>query len=142
MKTSSAQQKVGVWDTYAHKKDGSVLHFDILAPNDFNDQDKIYEFGKQYVNAKGQPEATINAARCQFCHVEETTAEITEVIAKQGYYILEMDDIPRELPPNPTKKDLVFHLKAHFEQYRFKNFSGVPLEEIQHLLHKEKVNHQ
>ena len=132
-------QHVAVWDTYAHKTDGSVMHFDIIVPVDLKDEDKIYEFGRHYLKAKGYPEATINAERCQFCHIEETSEEITKTISKQGFYILEMDDIPAKLPLNANKRDMVFHLKAHFEQYRFMNFSGVPIEEIQQLLYKEKI---
>ncbi len=137
MNTVNIRPKVAVWDTYAHKKDGSAMHFDIIVPADYKDEDSIYDFGRHFVKAKGQPDATINAARCQFCHVEETTKQVEEAIAKQRYYILEMDDIPKELPSNPSKRDLVFHLKAHYKQYRFSNFSGIPKEEIQQLIVNE-----
>ncbi len=34
--------KVTVWDTYVTKKDGSIMHFDIIAPDTINDEDVIH----------------------------------------------------------------------------------------------------
>ncbi|MEP0365966.1 MAG: hypothetical protein ABJN36_10795 [Cyclobacteriaceae bacterium] len=62
------------------------------------------------------------------------TAEVNKAITKQGHYILEMDEIPKELAPNPTKRELVFHLKVHYKEHRLKNFSFSSVEETQKLL--------
>lgn len=142
MNKSSAYREVAVWDTYVQRKDGSVMHFDIIVPAQVKDQKKIFEYGRQYAKTKGVPDAPINTARCQFCHLETTTADIDKAISYQGYAILEMEDIPKELPSNPNKRQLAFHLKAHFENFRFTNFSGVSTDEIQRLIliEEEKQN--
>ncbi len=31
---TTLQKRVNVWDTYVTKKDGSIMHFDIIAPVD------------------------------------------------------------------------------------------------------------
>ena len=38
----SNKMKVAVWDTYVTKKDGTIMHFDILAPVEITDTTKIY----------------------------------------------------------------------------------------------------
>lgn len=140
--TRRLNNKVGVWEAYAHKKDGSVIHFDIVVPADFNDEDKIFEFGQHYLKTVDQPDASLNATRCQFCHIEETSTEISEAIERRGFYILEMDDIPGELHSNPSKRDMILYLKANFEPHRFRDFTGIPFEEVKELLQKEKDNQQ
>ncbi|GJM28393.1 MAG: hypothetical protein DHS20C17_10280 [Cyclobacteriaceae bacterium] len=134
MKKPHTVQEVAVWDTYVNKQDGSVMHFDIIVPAHIQDQEKIFEFGEQYVKQKGELAVNIDVTHCQFCHVETITKDIADAISKQGYYILEMEDIPGKLSPNPTRRDLALYLKAHFEKYRFTNFSGVSSEEIQRLI--------
>ncbi len=130
--------EVAVWDTFVYKADGSVMHFDILVPTHVNDKQKIFRYGKDYVKSKGETSAAIDTSHCQFCHVESPGAEVEHAISKQGHYILEMEDIPRELPMDPTRRDMVLYLKAHFEKYRFANFSGVGSEELRHLLQVEQ----
>ena len=39
--------QVAVWDTYVTKKDGSVMHFDIVAPYAIKDEVIIQEYGKE-----------------------------------------------------------------------------------------------
>ena len=48
--------QVAVWDTYVTKKDGTVMHFDIIAPSTMKDEITIQEYGKEYLKSKGQPE--------------------------------------------------------------------------------------
>ena len=40
------KMEVAVWDTYVTKKDGSVMHFDIIAPSSVKDTAVIYEYGR------------------------------------------------------------------------------------------------
>ena len=40
--------QVAVWDTYVTKKDGAVMHFDIIAPDHIRDEKTIHAFGKEY----------------------------------------------------------------------------------------------
>ncbi|RYD82581.1 MAG: DUF2024 family protein [Sphingobacteriales bacterium] len=37
--------QVAVWDTYVTKKDGSVMHFDIIAPSTIKDEATIFAYG-------------------------------------------------------------------------------------------------
>ena len=46
--------QVAVWDTYVTKKDGVVMHFDIIAPNHIKDEKTIHTFGKEYLLSKNQ----------------------------------------------------------------------------------------
>lgn len=50
--------KVAVWDTYVNKKDGSVMHFDIIAPDHMKDENTIIIFGKDYLQSKNQQDPT------------------------------------------------------------------------------------
>lgn len=82
--------QVAVWDTYVTKKDGSVMHFDILAPSEINNPDTIYGFGLQYLQLKNQEGQPLSSKECAFCHIEKATHEMMLTIQKQGYYIVEM----------------------------------------------------
>lgn len=124
---------IAVWDTYVKKKDGSVMHFDIIAPEAIK-AEKIHEYGRAYLVVKNEAESRLDIEECQFCHIEEPTPEMKAAIDKQGYYILEMDEIPATLPPNPSRRDLILHLRAHYEQYRFMDFKEKSIEEIQNMV--------
>jgi hypothetical protein len=83
--------KVSVWDTYVQKKDGSVMHFDIIAPTIVTDESLIHEMGRSYLSTKNQTGQPLTARQCQFCHQEVATAEMETSIAENGYYIIEME---------------------------------------------------
>lgn len=83
--------RVSIWDTYVKKKDGQVMHFDIVAPETITDEKVIFEMGQQYLEIKGQQGQELNAKQCAFCHQESASPEMEKSIAKQGYYIIEMD---------------------------------------------------
>lgn len=82
--------KVAIWDTYVTKKDGSIMHFDILAPETIKDTAVIYAYGKDYLKSKGQEGQPLSSKECSFCHVETLRPQWEADIKKQGYYILEM----------------------------------------------------
>jgi hypothetical protein len=124
---------IAVWDTYVKKKDGNVMHFDIMLPEGIN-AETIYQYGKQYLQTKNETESKLDIEECQFCHIEEPTSEMKAAIERQGYYILEMDEIPAKLPPNPNRRDLILYLRAHYKEYRFADFKGKTIEEIQGLI--------
>ena len=126
--------KVAVWDTYVTKKDGNVMHFDIIAPDNIKDTDLIYQFGKNYLATKNEADSLLDTDECQLCHIEEPTPEMLESIDNQGYYILEMSEIPTFLPENPTRRDMILHLRAFHKTHRFANFQGKSLEDLQNLL--------
>lgn len=84
--------QVAVWDTYVTKKDGAVMHFDIIAPARITDEKMIHTFGKEYLLSKNQENQPLTAKECRFCHIEKATDEMAAGIEQKGYYILEMQN--------------------------------------------------
>lgn len=84
--------KVAVWDTYVAKKDGSIMHFDILAPEDIKDVTVIYNYGKDYLKSKDQEGQQLSSKECSFCHKETIRPQWEADIKKQGYFIIEMEN--------------------------------------------------
>ncbi len=83
---------IAVWDTYVTKKDGTVMHFDIIAPSEVKDSEVIYAYGKAYLTSKGLTEQSLTAKECTFCHVESIKPMWEDAIIKNGYYIYEMEN--------------------------------------------------
>ncbi len=83
--------KVNVWDTYVTKKDGTVMHFDILAPVEIDDTAVIYNYGMAYLKTKGQEGQPLTAKQCRLCHVETLRPSWESEIADKGYFIIEME---------------------------------------------------
>jgi hypothetical protein len=84
--------QVAVWDTYVTKKDGSLMHFDIIAPDHIKEEEIIYTFGKDYLQSKNQENQPLTAKECSFCHIEKATDEMVLSIQQKGYYIIEMQN--------------------------------------------------
>ncbi|MCB0633867.1 MAG: DUF2024 family protein [Saprospiraceae bacterium] len=84
-------KKVNVWDTYVTKKEGSLMHFDIVAPAEITDPEKIYAFGRQYLKTKDQEGQPLSAKECRLCHLEALRPEWEASIATRGFFIIEMD---------------------------------------------------
>ncbi|UYQ91984.1 DUF2024 family protein [Chitinophaga horti] len=82
--------KVAVYDTYVPKKDGTVMHFDILVPDTMKNEDQVYAYGRSYLQQKEQEGQPMSTKECRFCHIEEATAEVVSDIERQGYSIIEM----------------------------------------------------
>ena len=85
------QNKVNVWDTYVTKKNGHLMHFDIIAPVAVTDTDTIYGYGKEYLAAKGQDGQPLTANQCRLCHIETLSTAWEAEINKKGYFIIEME---------------------------------------------------
>lgn len=81
--------KCAVFDTWVDKKDGSKMHFDIIVPEN-TAYERVVEFGKIYLQQKGQEGQPLSATNCVFCHTELAGKDFTESIESKGYYILEM----------------------------------------------------
>ena len=86
------KMKVAVWDTYVTKKDGSIMHFDILAPVEIKDTAIIYNFGRDYLKTKDQEGQVLSSKQCKFCHVESLRPQWEADIKNQGYFIIEMEN--------------------------------------------------
>lgn len=84
--------KVAVWDTYVTKKDGSTMHFDIIAPEEVKDAHKIHVYGREYLNSKNQYGQPLTSKECRFCHIETIKPHWEEAIRENGYFIIEMEN--------------------------------------------------
>lgn len=83
--------KVSVYDTYVKKKDGTVMHFDILVPDSEKDTVKIHGFGRDYLATKAQAGQPLTSKECRFCHIEQADEAIEQAISTKGYFIIEME---------------------------------------------------
>ena len=83
--------KVAVWDTYVRRKNGTVMHFDIIVPEHIKDEAEICAFGILFLESKGETGQPLTAKECRYCHMERATPEIENNIEKNGYFILEME---------------------------------------------------
>lgn len=84
--------KVAVWDTYVTKKDDSVMHFDIIAPEEIKDPAIIYGYGRDYLKTKGQDGQPLTSNECSFCHIETVPPQWEVKIKQKGYFIIEMEN--------------------------------------------------
>ena len=84
--------KVAVWDTYVTKKDDSVMHFDIIAPEEIKAPEIIYGYGKDYLKNKGQEGQPLTSNECKFCHIETLKPQWEAEINQKGYCIIEMEN--------------------------------------------------
>jgi Domain of unknown function (DUF2024) len=83
---------VAVWDTYVTKKDGTVMHFDIIAPSEIKDPAVIYKYGLEYLKEKGQENQPLSSEECRFCHIEKDREQWSDSVRERGYFIFEMEN--------------------------------------------------
>lgn len=83
---------VAVWDTYVTKKNGLVMHFDIVAPVETNDAAVIHEFGREFLKLKDQEGQTLTSKECKYCHIEQASQLMIDSIEQKGYHIIEMQN--------------------------------------------------
>lgn len=77
---------VKVFDTWVNGKRGR-LHFDVMT----TDEETALRLAKEYLSKIGEPDATITARECQFCHNEPLvmfSAEQQKQFAEQGGFIV------------------------------------------------------
>lgn len=84
-------KQVNIWDTYVTKKEGGLMHFDIVAPVEITDPETIYTFGREYLQTKNQEGQALSARECRLCHLEELRPEWVESIHQKGFFIIEME---------------------------------------------------
>ncbi|AXT58448.1 DUF2024 family protein [Aquimarina sp. MMG015] len=84
--------KIAVWDTYVNRKDGLLMHFDILVSNESMDEDQVLAYGKKYLSTKTFKTLSLTAKECRFCHIETASPEIVNLIETKGYAIIEMEN--------------------------------------------------
>lgn len=79
---------VKVFDTWVSGKQGR-LHFDVMT----TDEETALKLAKAYLAKIGEPEATVTARECQFCHSEPLvmfSAEQQRQLNERGGFILEL----------------------------------------------------
>ncbi|QSE96342.1 DUF2024 family protein [Fulvivirga lutea] len=81
--------QAAVYDTYVTKKDGNLMHFDIVVPANELPK-KVLIYGQNYLESKNQQGQSITTKECQFCHIEEASPEMIRSFSEQGYFIIEM----------------------------------------------------
>ncbi|HTN17351.1 MAG TPA: DUF2024 family protein [Chitinophagaceae bacterium] len=126
--------QVAVWDTYVKNNTGAVVHFDIIVPDTLKDAERIYSFGKEYIQSWGALPEGLSTEQCRFCHIETPLPEMLSAIADKGYYILEMPTIPASLSSTASRQDKILYLRGHYAQHRFADFRGVPEADIDRIL--------
>jgi len=114
--------KAAVWDTYVKKQDGNVIHFDVVVPDYITDSSVVYKYACEYLISGNLSEVELNTKNCQFCHIESITDTIKNDIESKGFHIIEMEEIPSQLPHNPTRREMILFLRAHFDEYRYEDF--------------------
>ncbi|WP_264524289.1 DUF2024 family protein [Flavobacterium sp. N502536] len=84
--------KIAVWDTYVTRKDGTVMHFDILVDEATVDERQIFEYGKRYLKTVAQEGQPLTSKECKFCHIDKAPAAVESQILKDGFSIIEMEN--------------------------------------------------
>ena len=84
--------KVEVWDTYVSRRDGKIMHFDILVESGKSGHDEVIAYGKSYLSTKPFEIDKITVEECKFCHIEEATQPVKDEIIKENYSIIEMEN--------------------------------------------------
>ncbi len=82
--------RIAVWDTYVEREDKKVTHFDILVPQELQDENQIYDFGMSYLKSKPFMTERITSNECTFCHIEKASDHVVDDINEKGYHIIEM----------------------------------------------------
>lgn len=83
---------IAVWDTYVTRKDGKIMHFDILVDENLKDENQVFEYGKMYLKSVLQEGQPLSSKECSFCHIGKASEEIENKIIKGGYAIIELEN--------------------------------------------------
>ena len=84
--------KIAVWDTYVTRKDGKIMHFDILVDENVNDAEQVYEYGKLYLKSVDQEGQALSYKECRFCHIDRAPIEVENQVRENGFSIIEMEN--------------------------------------------------
>mgnify|MGYP000403897411 CR=1 FL=1 len=83
--------KVSVYDTFVPKENNIEMHFDILV-EEGTSVEKVYQYGKFYLESKNLADFELSTKECKFCHIEHATNEVENEIKQKGYSIIEMEN--------------------------------------------------
>jgi hypothetical protein len=82
-----------VYDTYVTKKDGRIMHFDVIVEAN-TPHEKAIEYGKEYLESVDQGGQKMTQEECQFCHIQAAPPVVANDISQSGYYIQKMEGCP------------------------------------------------
>ena len=82
-----------VYDTYVTKKDGRIMHFDVIVEAN-TPHEKVIEYGKEFLQKVEQGGQKMTQEECQFCHIQEAPPMVEKSIADGGYDIQKMEGCP------------------------------------------------
>ena len=91
--------KAEVYDTYVNKKDGTLMHFDVIVPPETT-YERVVLFGTKYLEQVGEEGQQMESSYCRFCHIEEATPEISAAFDADGFFILPMEGCPSVIVNN------------------------------------------
>lgn len=84
--------KVNVWDTYVLRKNGQLMHFDILVTIEVSEEETIFQYGDDYLSTKDVHIQSLSASECRLCHIETAPTEVITSIKDKGYHIIELQN--------------------------------------------------
>jgi hypothetical protein len=84
--------KIAVWDTYVTRKDGKIMHFDILVDEATKNAEQVFEYGKKYLKSVAQEGQELSSKECRFCHIDKAPIEIENQVRENGFSIIEMEN--------------------------------------------------
>jgi len=82
-----------VYDTYVTKKDGKIMHFDVIVEAS-TPHEKAIEYGKKYLKNAGEEGQKITQEECQLCHVQDAPKIVEDSIQQSGHFIQKMEGCP------------------------------------------------
>jgi hypothetical protein len=82
-----------VYDTYVTKKDGRIMHFDVIVEANTT-HEKAIDYGKEFLEQVGQDGQKMTQEECQFCHIQEAPPVVAKEIENRGYFIQKMEGCP------------------------------------------------
>ena len=82
-----------VYDTYITKKDGRIMHFDVIVEANTS-HEKAIDYGKEFLEQVGQDGQKMTQEECQFCHIQEAPPVVAKEIENRGYFIQKMEGCP------------------------------------------------
>jgi hypothetical protein len=83
-----------VFDTYAKKAKGGIMHFDVVI--DEQDPQKALNCAKQWLESIGHPDAVVTQETCYFCHSAKAPAEMRRQIDEKGFAIYKLEGCPKD----------------------------------------------
>ena len=82
-----------VYDTYVTKKDGRIMHFDVIVDAS-TPHEKAIEFGKEFLQKVDQGGQKMTQEECQFCHIQESHQWLKKASQMMVDHIQKMEGCP------------------------------------------------